>query len=57
MVATMVSLVVVSGMAVVLRVYARYAKKLTLKADDYLVIAAWVSLTHGEFVRCLVLDL
>ena len=50
MIATMISFIVASGMAVILRIYARKQKMLSLKADDHFVVAAWVSLDcKGRF--------
>jgi hypothetical protein len=44
MIVTMAVFMVISGFSVVLRLYLRRRKRVTLKADDYFVIAAWVSL-------------
>jgi hypothetical protein len=44
MIVTMVVFMVVSGLSVVLRLYLRRQKRTALMADDYFVVAAWVSL-------------
>lgn len=44
MIATMAIFMVLSGLSVVLRIHLRKQRKAALKADDYFVIAAWVSL-------------
>ena len=46
MIATMISFIVASGIAVILRICARKKKMIPLKADDHLIIAAWVSLNQ-----------
>lgn len=44
MIVTMAVFMAVSGLSVVLRLQLRRQRRISLKADDYFVVAAWVRL-------------